>query len=82
MYLKSGDKSECSGCTACMNICPRNAIKMVVDEEGFKYPSIDKEKCIECGACYKICPNVKKRRKQHNFMCIWCKTQKRARKNY
>lgn len=60
MYLKSGDKSECSGCTACMNICPRNAIKMVVDEEGFKYPSIDKEKCIECGACYKICPNVKK----------------------
>lgn len=60
MYLKSGKKSECSGCTACMNICPKNAIKMVYDEEGFKYPQIDKKKCINCGACYKICPNVKK----------------------
>lgn len=60
MYLKSGKKSECSGCTACKNICPKNAIQMIEDEEGFKYPKIDKEKCINCGACYKICPNVKK----------------------
>lgn len=60
MYLKSGKKSECSGCTACMNICPKNAIQMIEDEEGFKYPQIDKQKCIDCGACYKICPNVKK----------------------
>lgn len=60
MYLKSSNKSECSGCTACMNICPKNAIKMIYDEEGFKYPIIDKEKCINCGRCYKICPNVKK----------------------
>lgn len=60
MYLKSEKKSECSGCTACMNICPKNAIQMIEDEEGFKYPQIDKEKCIDCGACYKICPNIKK----------------------
>ncbi len=60
MYLKSGNKGECSGCTACMNICPKNAIKMIYDEEGFKYPVIDKEKCINCGKCYNICPNIKK----------------------
>lgn len=60
MYLKSGNKSECSGCTACMAICPKNAIKMIVDEEGFRYPTIDKDKCINCGACFRICPNVKK----------------------
>lgn len=63
MYLKTGNKSECSGCTACMNICPKNAIKMVCDEEGFKYPVIDKNKCINCGACFRICPNVKKEEK-------------------
>ena len=63
MYLKSGIKNECSGCTACMNICPKNAIKMVEDDEGFKYPKIDEEKCIQCGACYKICPNIKKNEK-------------------
>lgn len=60
MYLETGNKSECSGCTACMARCPKNAIKMVEDNEGFKYPKIDKDKCINCGACYKICPNVKK----------------------
>ncbi len=60
MYLKTGNKKECSGCTACKNICPKNAIQMIEDEKGFKYPIIDKEKCIDCGACYRICPNIKK----------------------
>ena len=49
------DKKRCCGCTACMNICPKNAIEMIEDEEGFKYPRINKEKCIECGLCKKIC---------------------------
>ena len=55
MYLKNGNKSDCSGCTACMNICPRNAIKMGWDEEGFKYPEIDEGKCVNCKICEKIC---------------------------
>lgn len=63
MYLIDNKKEKCSGCTACMNICPKNAIKMIEDEEGFKYPQIDKEKCINCGACTKICPNIKIDRK-------------------
>lgn len=37
MYLETGNKAEYSGCTACMSICPQNAIKMVEDNEGFKY---------------------------------------------
>lgn len=60
MFLDNNDKYLCSGCTACQAICPVNAIKMVMDEEGFKYPKIDTEKCIDCGACKKVCPNVKK----------------------
>lgn len=60
MYLESNKKSKCSGCTACMNICPKNAIQMIEDEEGFLYPEINKDKCINCGACIKICPNIKK----------------------
>lgn len=32
------DRSECCGCTACAAICPRDAITMEPDEEGFAYP--------------------------------------------
>ena len=60
MYLNNSNKELCSGCTACYNVCPVNAIKMIEDEEGFKYPKIDKEKCVNCKLCEKICPNIKK----------------------
>lgn len=49
-------KEKCTGCFACYNICPKNAIKMEEDIYGYIYPQIDRQKCIECGACQKICP--------------------------
>ena len=54
------DKHDCCGCTACKNICPKNAIEMVEDEEGFLYPQINKDKCINCGLCKKVCPILNK----------------------
>lgn len=50
------NKEECSGCSACYTICPRNAIFMLEDKEGFCYPIIDENKCICCYSCVKICP--------------------------
>lgn len=47
---------KCTGCGACYNVCPRQAISMQADEEGFLRPSIDVVKCIECGLCRKVCP--------------------------
>lgn len=49
------DKSQCSGCMACLDICPRGAISRVVDEYGFAYPEIDPQRCIACGLCKKVC---------------------------
>lgn len=49
------NKACCSGCSACLAGCPRNAISMSKDEDGFPYPSIDTTKCIDCGLCAKIC---------------------------
>ena len=51
-------KSNCCGCQACYNICPKNAIEMIEDEKGFKYPRVDNEKCISCGLCVKTCPII------------------------
>jgi len=50
------NKNACTGCEACSNICPVNAIKMLPDNEGFLYPEIDYAKCTNCGLCFKICP--------------------------
>ena len=50
------EKKECCGCTACYANCPKNAIKMVEDEEGFEYPKIDENNCIRCYKCLKVCP--------------------------
>lgn len=47
---------KCTGCSACAQVCPVNAITMSKDEEGYLYPTIDNEKCISCNKCEKICP--------------------------
>ena len=52
------DKKKCCGCTACKNKCPKNAITMKPDEEGFLYPYVDLDKCIDCGLCEKVCPII------------------------
>lgn len=49
-------KEGCCGCTACFSICPKQAITMKPDEEGFEYPVIDHDKCVKCKLCLKVCP--------------------------
>lgn len=49
-------KEDCSGCTACRQICPTGCISMVADEKGFIYPQIDTKNCTNCGLCRTICP--------------------------
>ncbi|MDR2603545.1 MAG: polysaccharide pyruvyl transferase family protein [Puniceicoccales bacterium] len=47
---------NCTGCGTCANICPRRAIEMRENVEGFLYPHINMEKCVDCGLCAKTCP--------------------------
>lgn len=49
---------HCSGCGACTNVCPFNAIEMIENDEGYLFPKIIKEKCTNCGLCYKTCPSI------------------------
>lgn len=46
----------CTGCEACANVCPHDAITMQVDWKGFKRPHIDSSKCVDCKLCVKTCP--------------------------
>ena len=56
--IRSVGYKTCTGCAACMNICPKGAISMQENGEGFLYPAIDENKCIHCGLCYKKCPVI------------------------
>lgn len=49
------DKKNCSGCSACASICPKQCITMTEDNEGFLYPKVNEDICINCGLCEKVC---------------------------
>lgn len=56
MMIKIYDKTKCSGCKACQNVCPKDCIYTSIDKEGFTYPATDISQCIECNLCNKACP--------------------------
>lgn len=52
------DKSNCCGCSACVNRCPKQCISLHEDKEGFLYPHVSTENCIDCGLCEKVCHEI------------------------
>ena len=46
----------CSGCAACVNICPKKAISLLENTTGFWHPWVDVNKCINCDLCRQVCP--------------------------
>lgn len=56
------DKAQCTGCTACQQVCSHSAIEMHFDAEGHSYPIVDASKCIDCGLCDRVCPMLHKER--------------------
>lgn len=53
------NEQKCTGCMACVNVCPQDAIKIEIGKTGFEYPCIDKDKCIECNMCAEACKNAR-----------------------
>lgn len=51
----------CSGCGACVNICPVECIRFEEDEYGQKKSVIDETHCIKCNMCKKTCPANRKK---------------------
>lgn len=54
--INFSDKSNCCGCNACTQRCPKQCITMHEDEEGFLYPKIESLYCIHCDLCETVCP--------------------------
>ncbi len=45
------DKSKCTGCKNCMEVCPVDAIKIENEK------AVVSNECTECGACVNECPS-------------------------
>ena len=75
------EKKKCCGCHGCANICPKEAIIMIEDEKGFRYPVIDQKKCIDCGLCKKVCPILNSEKENDKdikaFACYNTNTEER-----
>lgn len=64
------DKSQCCGCSACAQRCPKQCISMERDEEGFHYPQVDATKCINCHLCEIVCPVINQNDKRNPLEVI------------
>ena len=70
--ISISDKHNCCGCSACVQVCPKQCISFDEDEQGFLYPHVDEECCIDCGLCEKVCPylNQNKSRKPLKALAV------------
>jgi ferredoxin len=50
-FIRDTDRSDCTGCGRCADICPVKAIRMEDD-----FPVVDLDWCIGCGVCAVPCP--------------------------
>lgn len=54
--IRNVPHDACTGCGACMNRCPKDAIRMELDAEGFLHPVVEVARCINCALCRQACP--------------------------
>ena len=45
----------CTSCQLCAAICPKEAIDIKLNDEGFYRPILNNKLCIDCGLCVKVC---------------------------
>lgn len=45
----------CTGCGACVSVCPKDALQLRYNDTGFYQPVLNPSLCINCGLCDKSC---------------------------
>jgi coenzyme F420-reducing hydrogenase beta subunit len=61
---------KCTGCYACVSVCPHHCIKMQEDEMGELHPIVDENSCRHCNLCVQVCPNNTKLEYRDPMECL------------
>lgn len=64
------EKRYCTGCGVCAAVCPRGAVQMETDAEGFWYPKVRRALCTDCGACKRVCPLTQEPARPSERVCF------------
>ncbi len=79
MNVSAIENNKCFGCGSCFQSCPKSAIVMMADSEGFYFPYINKKKCVDCSICIKKCPSfslAEKRNFEQKTFAVLYKNEK------
>ena len=58
MTVKLCEPERCTACGACVNVCPRDALRLTAkDGEPYRV-TVDEAACIDCGRCSRVCPQL------------------------
>lgn len=75
--IKLADKTDCTGCRACSNVCPTYSVKFELNGLHY-YPIINKDTCIKCGKCMSVCSPLNWQKKHPSstvlsvkYYCAW-----------
>jgi coenzyme F420-reducing hydrogenase beta subunit len=64
------EDNKCTGCYACVNVCPSKCITMQENKYGELHPLIDEKLCIGCKSCVKACPNNNQLQFKYPIKCL------------
>lgn len=66
------DLKRCTGCAACVQVCPTHAIEFQEDSYGFFYPHVNEQLCVGCGKCLTSCQllSQKSNNEIHNAFAV------------
>lgn len=68
---------KCVGCGACVDACPKDALALQHNIDGFYVPAIINTSCIDCNRCVKVCPviDTPKRVRSSVYYYGWAKDE-------